>query len=105
MYYVKYVFDPEVNAGLLDDSGFAPGYKRNWVIEYAGRWSLNSLNGFTPSTALGTLDPRSPAFLAWWDAEVRFLIDLVEQRVKSLRDRGVKIKLGYHGACTLCEYP
>jgi len=36
---------------------------------------------------------------------VRFLIDLVEQRVKSLRDRGVEIKLGYHGACTLCEYP
>lgn len=107
MYRVEYVFDKEVDVSHFNDGLWlevSPS-RCNLVCRRDGQWSIVSFNGFTPSTALGTLDPRNPAFLAWWDGEVRFLIDLVEQRVKNLRDRGIEIKLGYHGACTLCEYP
>lgn len=102
MYRVEYVFDE-----AADTRGFNDGFYHERVALrcYREHWSLVSLNSFTPSTALGTLDPRNPAFLAWWDLEVRFLIGLVEQRVKSLRDRGIEVKMGYHGTCTLREYP
>lgn len=107
MYRVEYVFDKGVDFLLFVDGLWLEVSPLRYNIDHRcdGRWSIISSKGFTPSTALGTLDPRNPAFLAWWDGEVRFLIDLVEQRVKNLRDRGIEIKLGYHGACTLCEYP
>lgn len=123
MYYVEFVFGPEVAIAnfcaplfeqearkLYEEADFYCCWPEDPIANRAihftfvrrdGSWRLRSNNGFQPNTKLSILDPRSPEFLRWYDAEVKQLVQLIEVRIKNQNLKGYPAKLGHHSACTL----